>query len=171
MVVIIVRGVDLDEDGNRWVMGDDVCLEASLEAILKSVVDRVRILKAIHASRVRVVIPPGHIIENLEINLKRVGINEKSNVIEIHPTTRGVWMWHPMEYYERQYKDELFRVLGDDKMDLTELIQKASKPPVLRMTTHVFLRKYPDFFVVETSLASNLSRVRKNSDNSNLLFY
>lgn len=170
---IILRGVDVDEYGDRWVMGEDVVLNYSVDDSLLLVVERLMKVKQIDKSRMQIVIPPNRVVSNnqLDVSLKTVGITVNNNVIEVHPTTRGVWMWHPMEYYEDFYLKKLLDVLGDQKMMLSELIRLAKRPPVLRMTTRVFLRKYPDVFVVETSLVSNRSSVRKNVDNSNLLFY
>lgn len=172
-VDIILRGVDVNEYGMRWVMGEDVVLNYAVDESLLIVVERLMKIKQIDISRMQIVIPPNRIVGNnqLDASLKTVGISVNNNVIEVHPTTRGVWMWHPMEHYEDLYRRELLDVLGDQKLMLSELIRLAKKPPVLRMTTRVFLRKYPDVFVVETSLVSNRSFVRKNIDNSNVLFY
>ena len=75
-----------------------------------------------------------------------------------------------MDWYERWFVKELLRVLGDKQLMITDLIQLANKPPALRISTKVFLRRYPDKFYLETSLISNQTSVKKNTDGSLPMF-
>lgn len=164
-----VRGVDVDEHGDQWVLGEDLVLtELDVESTLDSVIGRVCEVKGIPISRLKVVIPPDRVISKLDVSLKQLGLED---IIEVHPTHRGIWLWHPMDWYEETYCRELLRGIGDKRVAVSALNQLAKRPPVLRMSTRVLLRKYPDLFAVETSLASQESVVRKNTDAALPLFY
>lgn len=167
-----VRGVDVDEHGELWVLGEDLVLtEFALDSTLDRVVGRVCEVKGIPASRLKVVIPPDRAISKLDVSLKQLGLDPQDPTIEVHPTHRGIWLWHPMNWYEETYCRELLRGIGDSRVAVSALKQFAKRPPVLRMSTRVLLRKYPDLFALETSLASQESVVRKNTDAALPLFY
>uniref|UniRef100_A0A7S3NQ47 Uncharacterized protein n=1 Tax=Aureoumbra lagunensis TaxID=44058 RepID=A0A7S3NQ47_9STRA len=170
---VIITAVDLDNEGNPWIMGETLEIDINPDAPVQTFLEKIADIKQIDINRMKIIVPPDRVItcEMYELSLRRSGINHQENRVELRPTTPGVWSWHPIDYYEQLYVKELKRVIGNDELSLSEVIQIAKKPPVLRTSTRVFLRKYPDLFFVSTSLVSNLSTVRLNTENSLPLFY
>ena len=181
-VELLVRAVDLDHKQEPWNMGEDIELEAALDEKLEDIVEMIldrhqlrfpeNTMPKLDSSRYDIVVPPDHKVDkkHYHYQLRRIGLTVKDNVLEIHPTTVGIWLWHPMDYYVEQFKAALLKRLGNDVVDLCDLVHSVAKPPVLRTSTKVFLRKYPETFLVTTSLRSDRSNVRVNKDMSPPIF-
>ena len=69
-------------------------------------------------------------------------------------------------YYKDKFRRDLVQIIGDRTVELRDLVQEVARirAPVLRMSTKVFLRTYPEIFLVETNLASTFSSVRLNKN-------
>jgi|TARA_B100000482_G_scaffold166128_1_gene130419 hypothetical protein len=183
-VELFVRAKDLDHSGELWVMGEDIELEAALdeklEDIVEMILDRHQLrfpegtMDKLHTSRFDIVVPPDHKVDKKQYHyqLRRIGLTVKDNVLEIRPTMMGVWMWHPMDFYVDQFKDLLTDLIGDKQLSVAELVElvKGKKPPVLRTSTKVFMRMYPETFLLTTSLRSDRTNVELNKDMTVPLF-
>lgn len=181
-VELLVRARDYDHRKELYNMGEDLEIEAALDEklddIIEMILDRHQqrfpegTMEKLHTSRFDIVVPPDHVVDKKQYHyqLRRIGLTVKDNILEIRPTTVGIWLWHPMDYYVEQYKEHLIKVIGDRQVELCDLVHEVKKPPVLRTSTKVFLRMYPETFLVETSLVSNLSNVRLNKDMSVPIF-
>ena len=59
-------------------------------------------------------------------------------------------------------------IIGDRKVMIEDLVKELHegkvRAPVLRMSTKVFMRTYPELFLIETSLVSGKSSVRRNKN-------
>ncbi|KAJ1448789.1 hypothetical protein M885DRAFT_537750 [Pelagophyceae sp. CCMP2097] len=160
-VLLRVVAIDLDEDGLPWSMGE-----------AHFVLDEVLSAKRLAAQRVRVVVRAAAIEEaQYSIPLCRLGITVKETVIELHPTTPGAWLWHDLDYYEQRLIEEIERHLGHKEVEVVDLIRQLRRPPVIRSSTRVFLRRWPDKFVTVTDIASGHSRVRRNFDGFEPVFH
>ena len=126
-VDLLVRGRDLDHYGELWTMGDDIEVEAALDEKVEDIVEMIlerhqkRFPKGtpkLHASRFDVFVPgkEDHKVrkEDYSLALRRVGLTVRDNVLEIRPTTMGVWLWHPMQYLRGADLDESRRRRGRD---------------------------------------------------------
>lgn len=183
-VELLVRAKDLDHKQESWTMGEDIELEAALDEKLEDIVEMIldrhqlrfpeNTVPKLDNSRFDIVVPPDHKVDkkHYHYQLRRIGLTVKDNVLEIHPTTVGIWLWHPMDYYVDQFKAALVKRIGDEVVELCDLVHcdLVHKPPVIRTSTKVFLRKYPEVFLVTTSLRSNRSNVRMNKDLSPPIF-
>ena len=161
---LMIRAMDVMEGGDDWVMGDDLVLEADVNDTVASVVERIVETKGIPKERMHVVVPPSKVIDPKDygLSLRRMGLSEDKDVLVVRPTTKGVWRWHSTAHYEKVFLEELQKHLEGKTLALEDLIAVARKPPVIRTSTRVFLRKYPDVFALETSLETQLSRVKLN---------
>ena len=52
--------------------------------------------------------------------------------------------------------------IGEATWELRDLVQAIKRPPVIRQSTKVFLRMYPDVFHMTTNLNSGFSTVKLN---------
>ena len=137
---------------------------------MRMVFEIVRRGKGIPPSRIRVRIVDRTVEgPKLEWTMKRLGVFEGTE-LDFTPSTPRCWLWHEYAWYERTYCTELLRALGAHAsahrarpaMPLAELITAATKSPALRSSTLVFLRQFPDLFLVEGHETSGLFEVRRN---------
>ena len=177
-VDLYVRAKDEDHFGELYTMGEDIWLEAALDEKLEDIVEMILdrhqqrfpegTTEKLHTARFDIVVPPDHKVDKKQYHyqLRRIGLTVKDNILEIRPTMKGVWMWHPMDYYVEKFKEDLVRLIGDKQLEVSEIVTLVhkTKPPVLRMSTKVFMRMYPEVFLMETSLRSDLSKVSLNKN-------
>ena len=158
----MLRGVDVDPvDGREWNLGEDVTLVTEADETLESVMERLGAMKGIPQERMKI-LTKKRIIESDDYghSLQRLGITASSNRIVVMPTSPGIWHWLSPTQYERRYVDALLAFTATPIL-LSDLLLKVKKPPVLRNSTQVILRKYPDLFLLETSLHSHQTTVRR----------
>ena len=98
--------------------------------------------------------------------VRRAGMHSKL-IIKVEPVFPLAWLWHEMDYYEKQYRTSIrdaFAEGGQERMTLQQIALTTEKPPPLRCTLRAFLRKYPEQFHLEINQNSSVVTVSLNDE-------
>jgi len=143
----------MDED---WEMGPTLKLTLEKTLTVNDLVQKIKEIKGIPISRMNLFLPPARVVDRKkwDNSLMQNSIYDKGNLI-IRPSTKGCWMWEPIEYYwERTLEDIASKVDAEDGTSLETLEQKVVFPYPMKRSGVVlsdFMRKYPEVFQMEVN--------------------
>lgn len=99
--------------------------------------------------------------------LRRIGLLP-NDILTVSPTMNSTWLFNDMEYYENKYITDISYLISNSmekKLTLNNLDAILTKRvPFKKLPLIVFLRKFPDFFLVYTDISTHEKIISMNVD-------
>mmetsp|Transcript_49856 Transcript_49856/g.59973 ORF Transcript_49856/g.59973 Transcript_49856/m.59973 type:complete len:187 (+) Transcript_49856:192-752(+) len=159
-----------------WKMGNDLNLCVSPEISWEELGSIIRKHKqCIHPSRMTFILPPARPIakEQWKMCLRQSGVYDES-MITLEPTLSGVWLWHPIDYYRKEFLDGIIKLVKARSapveiygggVPVKSIRKYVALPPPLRREDYLpFIRQYPEIFLVEVNTVTKKTIVRMNTN-------
>lgn len=169
---IILRFEAQDRD---WIMGEEFETEVMNNCRLDTLFKLISAEKKIAKKRFTILVPPDKRYrwangkckdlkgqERADWTVRRLGMFNKM-VLQVNPTFPLAWLWHDMLWYEHSYIrliKEAIDKTPEKVLTLQEIAKTVDKPPPIKDTLRVFLRKWPEHFQLEMNQNANMLRVR-----------